>query len=837
MIYPNDFEIRLGFDRIRTMIENNTTTNAAKELLRNIGFLSSYDIIKESLDTSQEMLVITMMESGFPKGGYIDINNFLSKIKAEGTYLDTEEIVSINKALIAVKELVDFFTSKEADTYPNLYNRSTQVVLLPFITERINNIIDRFGKIKDNASNELSIIRHSLSEKEQQVGRRLQSILRSARSEGIVDEDTTISIRDGRAVIPVPSSNKRKLKGFIHDESATGKTSYIEPIEIVELNNAIKELEYEERREIIKILIDFSAFIRPYIPNLIHIGEFIAFIDLLVAKTKVAMSMNAVRPILSLQREIRLRNARHPLLEKALKKDGKKIVPLNISLDKNKHILMISGANAGGKSICLKSVGLLQYMIQCGLLIPVDENSEIGIFDDIFIDIGDQQSLDNDLSTYSSHLQNMKNMLKYSSDRSLILIDEFGTGTEPVMGGAIAETILEKFEQKGVFGVITTHYSNLKYYASNAKGIINGAMTFDVQHIQPLFGLEIGKPGSSFALEIARKIGLPEDVVISAQEKIGTEQVSMEKQLREIARDKRYWENKRDSIRLAEKRAKELSDKYESELSTILDKRKELISSAKQQAQDIMSQANKQIENAIREIKEAQAEKEKTKQIRKEIDTFKDTILGNASTTEEDAAISRKIQKIKDRQQKREKQNNITTEKSVVIPSKDHDIAPGDKVRIKGQLIIGEVNKIAGNKCFVSFGQLITQVDKNKLEFISNSEYKKQQKDMSSTSTLYGTTIKSNSGYNVTEKRLNFKTEIDLRGARVDEAISKVQEFIDEAYMLNITNLRILHGKGTGALKEEIRRYLRTVPFVSDCRDEHVQFGGAGITVITLEEL
>ncbi len=838
MIYPKDFEIRLGFDRIRNMISERLTMRLSQERLSEMSFSSDFSEIDRRLSEVDEMRHILLMEQDFPSGGYVDIIDFISKIKVQGTYLAAEEIVSIAKALHVVGQQISFFSRKEETVYPFLRRRVSDVSSLPEVQERIVCLVDRFGRVRDDASPELYDIRRSLQEKEQQVGKRLQAVLRMARSAGIIDEDASVSIRDGRAVIPVPSTNKRKLKGFVHDESATGKTFYVEPEEVVELNNEIKELEYAERREIIRILISFADFLRPYFGPLSSAGEFLSFMELTESKARIALEMRACKPILRSEPYLELQEARHPLLEQALLREGKQIVPLSLTLSRDKHILVISGANAGGKSVCLKTVGLLQYMLQCGLLIPAGENSEMGLFRNLFIDIGDQQSLDNDLSTYSSHLQNMKTMLRYSGRDSLILIDEFGSGTEPVMGGAIAETLLERFESMGVFGVITTHYSNLKYYASNAQGVINGAMTFDIQHIRPLFGLEIGKPGSSFALEIARKIGLPEDVVQSAQEKIGTDQVNIEKQLREIARDKRYWSTKRERIRIAEKRTEELASRYEQELQELLSQRKELLSTARQEAKQIVQEANRRVENTVREIREAQAEKERTRAIRHEFEQFQKTTEAEEVVLETDAKLLRKIEKLRDKERRRENRNRERGQRteassfSVAPVEEKLTFEPGDKVRIKGQVVAGEISKVEGSRCYVAFGHLISQIDVQRLEHISASEYKKQQKENSRSSGVVFSAVPT---YDVSEKRLHFKNEIDLRGARVEEALSRVQALVDEAYMLGISDLRILHGKGTGALKEEIRRYLRTIPFVVDCRDEHVQFGGSGITLVHLD--
>lgn len=840
MIYPNDFEHRLSFDRVRDLVKKRCVTQLAKEMLDSVTFSTTYEYIESMLCETAEMKTILMMEDNFPKNGYVDITYFLTKIKIEGMYLDTTELQQLVRGLQIAEDLLKFFHSKEPDVYPFLNKKTENITIVAEVIARINTIVDRHAKIKDTASAELNRIRVELRNKEQQVSRRLQSILRSAQSSGIVEEDAQVTIRDGRAVIPVSAYNKRKMNGFVHDESATGKTVYIEPIEIVELNNEIKELEYAERREVIKILVDFSTFIRPYVGELLLSGEFISTIDFIKAKAHMALDMNAEKTLLSNTPYIELINARHPLLEQTLKRDNKPIVPLSMVLDKDKHILVISGPNAGGKSVCLKTVGLLQYMLQCGFLIPASPNSNIGIFKSIFIDIGDQQSIDNDLSTYSSHLTNMKSILKNSDHHSLILIDEFGTGTEPAMGGAISETILERFEKSGVFGVITTHYSNIKYYASNAKGVINGAMSFDVQSIKPLFKLELGKPGSSFAFEIARQIGLPEDIVKSAQDKIGTSQINIEKQLREIARDKRYWENKRDRIRISEKRTDELAEKYENELSRVVKERNSVIAEAKIEAKRIVLEANRVIETTVRQIKESQADKQKTILARKKIEEFKESVLSEEQV-QESTKIDLKIEQLrrKEKQRAERKLNRTEQEVSSVKPPekpKKTVLEVGDKVRIKGQHVIGEILSINGTRLTVAFGQISTLVDSKKVDHISNAEYKKQTKEqvttpMSQLATIGNTNTQN---YSTFDTRTNFSSQIDLRGERLDEAIRRTEEFVDEAIMLGITDIKILHGKGSGILKEEIRKYLKINPLIKSAKDEHIEFGGSGITVIKL---
>ena len=662
MIYPENFESKIGFDRIRNQIAVLCITDGARKKLSGLHFSTSREEIVRLLEETFEMRTILMLESDFPENNYVDTALFLKKAEVTGAFLETGEILTLRKGLTAAYELVRFFGSDSGAKYPRLRELSRDVQGFPEIINHIDSIIDRFGKVKDSASPELYTVRRSIREREGQISRRLQQIMSQAQAAGLVDADASVSIREGRAVIPVSAANKRKIKGFVHDESATGKTVYIEPVEVVEINNELKELEYEERREVVRVLVRFTEMLRPELPGIAASGDYLTTMDLIRAKARFALDNDCTMPIVEEGSSILLKNARHTLLAQTLRKEGKSVVPLDLVLTPQKHILVISGPNAGGKSVCLKTVGLLQYMMQCGLLVSASENSEMGIFRSIFIDIGDEQSIDNDLSTYSSHLLNMKNILRHADNRSLILIDEFGTGTEPIIGGAIAEAVLEQLEAKGCFGVITTHYSNIKYYASNAQGILNGAMTFDVQNIQPLFRLETGKPGSSFAVEIARKIGLPDEIIRSASEKAGSDHINIERQLREIARDRRYWEQKRDKIHQTEKRVDELAEKYKTELETIKAERNRLLKEAKAQAQQITAEANRQIENTIRVIRESQADKEQTRLVRRKIEQYKDSL---EQAPADDGAIDRKIEQLRAREQRRaERKANAATQEA-----------------------------------------------------------------------------------------------------------------------------------------------------------------------------
>ncbi len=832
MIYPKNFESKIGFDRLREQMVAKCTMPSSAEKLKREEFSSSRKKIVRRLNLANEMRNILLMESEFPSSDYADLTPIINKVSIEGTFLDTDEVALLRRALSAVGDVVGFIRARaEGGLYPTLVERTAGVSAFPEVVRSINNILDRFNKVKDSASPELATIRRQIKEREGQVSKRLQQIMAAAKGSGIVDADALISIREGRAVIPVVAGNKRKLAGFIHDESATGKTVYIEPVEVVEINNELKELEYSERREIVRILTTFTESVRPMMGEMARAGEYLSDIDMILAKARWAIENGAIKPILSDEGCLVLRDARHPLLAQSLKAQGKQVVPLNLELDPQKHILVISGPNAGGKSVCLKTTGITQYMLQCGFLVSVAENSQFPIFRSISIDIGDEQSIDNDLSTYSSHLLNMRNMLSSASDESLILIDEFGSGTEPVIGGAIAEAILDRLLSKGCYGVITTHYSNIKYYASSTAGIANGAMTFDVQNIRPLFHLEMGKPGSSFAVEIARKIGLPEDIIRSASEKVGSDHVNIEKQLREIARDKHYWEQKRQRIRLTDRKVEELEQNYSEQLARIKEERNQIISKARKEAQALVAEANKQIESTIKTIKEAQAEKEMTRLVRRDLEEFKERVESSESSHNDDD-ISREMERLRRRRERREERsrNRETDATAADIKeaiAKPAEVSVGAKVRITGQDMMGEVKSIKGKKAQVAFGHILTTVDTKQLQVVSNSEFKRESRLSAPRSRV---------SVDISSRKLNFKDNIDIRGMRTLDALDTVQNFIDDALMVGVGTVSILHGKGTGALKEEVRRYLRTIPDVASAADAHADRGGSGITVVEFEQ-
>ena len=650
--------------------------------------------------------------------------------------------------------------------------------------------------MKDNASPNLAQIRRDIIISQNSVSKIMRSVLNKATEDGLIDKDVTPSLREGRLVIPVSSMNKRRIPGIVHDESATGKTVFIEPTAVVEVNNRIRELENEERREIIRILTEFTNFVRPFYDDILNSCLLVAKIDAIRAKALFSIDIKAIKPYLYSDCRIDWYEARHPLLEKSLTRQGKKIQPLNIRLNKKQRILLISGPNAGGKSVCLKTAGLLQYMLQCGLPIPIHERSNAGIFQSIFIDIGDEQSIENDLSTYSSHLINMKNCIKYSNGKSLLLIDEFGTGTEPQLGGAIAEAVLNRLNTNHVYGIITTHYTNLKHYAAQTEGVVNAAMLYDRNKMQPLFMLSIGTAGSSFAIEIARKIGLPDDVINAASKIVGEEQIDFDKHLQDVARDKRYWEQKRAKIKEEEKKLQSLTEHYDALVQDIKKKEKEIIRNAKEEASEIIKNSNAKIENTIRAIKESAADKNITQSERRELENFK-------------KSLDKQLEK----------------QPSVKQPQ---DFHKGERVRIKGQNIAGTIDAVNGKTAIVFFGQIKSTVDVSKLEHLTASQLKEMEK--------YSTNAVANAkkGFDMRERQLNFSQDIDVRGMRVDEALQAVIYFLDDAQMFNVSRVRILHGTGTGALKSAIRDYLYQSSIVKSFKDEHVQFGGAGITVVDL---
>jgi DNA mismatch repair protein MutS2 len=824
LIYPENFENKIGFDKVRELLVNRCLSDLGKEHVADCRFSSDPVHIEKMIDETIEFQKIIREELNFPTGYFIDMRPVLRKSKIQGTFLEVFELFDLKRSLETLRSIVSFFREKEQETFPCLYQVIRDIHVFPFLYDKIDQILTKNGTIKDNASPDLVKIRREILSLQSGVSKLMAKILKHAQSEGLVEKDVTVSIRDGRAVIPVISANKRKMKGIVHDESATGRTSFIEPEEIVETNNRIRELESAERREIVRILTKFTDELRPYADELEKSYEILGILDFIRAKALWSNESKSVKPLLVSYPELNWLEARHPLLERNLAKEKRKIVPLNIRLTKEDRILLISGPNAGGKSVCLKTVGLLQYSLQCGLPVPLHLDSVAGIFEKIFIDIGDNQSLDNDLSTYSSHLRDMKFFVKNCNPQSLVLIDEFGTGTEPMLGGAIAESILNRINILQSYGVITTHYTNLKHFASSVSGIANGAMLYDSNRMEPLFQLQIGKPGSSFAFEIARKIGLPEDILQEATDKIGKDHIDFDKHLRDIVRDKRYWETKRQNIRQSEKKLDDLSATYEENLSEVKKLRKEILDKAKKEAAEILASSNRLVEQTIRDIRESAAEKVKTREARKKLEDFKEVIA--KALNSEDELISMKMEKIKRREiSKKERPQNDKPEKNIgEVAAKPNEPEIGSWIKLKDQETLGIVLEINGNNLVVAFGQLRSVVKRERVTIVSHNEVKKTRENY--------TTARINREIN--EKKLSFRPRIDVRGMRAEEALQNIQDFIDDAIMVEANELHILHGKGNGILREMIRAFLKSEPAIKKFRDEHVQFGGSGITIVEL---
>ena len=850
MIYPKTFEDKIGFNEIRTLLRERCLSSLGKEEVDKITFMDNVKAINTQLSRVREFRRLQEEEENFPLNYFFDVRQSVARLRLEGTHMEEDELFDLRRSLGTVNDIVTYLNRTDEDAavaatddgwrkdpvypYPALHELAEGVVTFPQILQRIDQILDKFGKIRDTASPELLNIRRELAKVEGSISRTLYSILRSAQSEGLIEKDVTPAMRDGRLVIPVVPTMKRKIKGIVHDESASGKTLFIEPTEVVEANNRVRELEAEERREVIRILTEMAKVIRPHVPQILNSYKLLAQVDMLRAKTELAKLIDGIEPEVGKYPHIDWIGATHPLLRLSLQKQGKKVVPLEITLTRNKRMLIISGPNAGGKSVCLKTVGLVQYMLQCGLSVPMSERSQTGIFQNILIDIGDEQSIEDDLSTYSSHLTNMKNMMKSANDRTLILIDEFGTGTEPQIGGAIAEAVLKQFCIKRAYGVITTHYQNLKHFADSHEGVVNGAMLYDRHQMQALFQLQIGQPGSSFAIEIARKIGLPEQVIHDASEIVGSDYIQSDKYLQDIVRDKRYWESKRQTIHQREKQMEQTIAKYESEISDLAKSRKEVLAKAKERAEELFKESNKKIENVIREIREKQAEKEETKKLRDSLKDFKEGISDMDKQTEDDK-IARKMAQIlrrKENKKNRKKgdpsssgQDKDNTSAATTLSTVSAPLKEGDTVRIKGTTSVGKIESIQGKNATVIFGDLRSTTSLKKLEHATAPKREEPRPFM---------TVGRQTRETIDEKKLNFKQDLDVRGMRGDEALNAVMYFIDDATLVGMSRVRILHGTGTGILRQLIRQYLATVPAVTSYKDEHVQFGGAGITVVDL---
>lgn len=800
MIYPQNIEQKIDFQVIRDGLKGCCVSTLGKERVDAMQWLTHYPTLTKLLAYVREMMALLSDPTlAFPNGDIYDLREALSRIRIEGLFMDEAELFSLRKMLDYSAQLERFFATLDKVKYPLLSSNLIDISPYSLIT-LIDKIIDRYGKMRDNASLELARIRKEISASQGSVSRALNAILRQAQAEGILDKDATPTMREGRLVLPVPPAYKRKIGGIVHDESATGKTVFIEPQQVVEANNRIRELEGEERRERIRILLEVTDQLRPEVPNILAIETYLGDVDFLRAKALFAIDMHAIVPELSKRPMIDWREAYHPVLLLNFRRQGKTVIPLTIRLTNsqspiaNNRILVISGPNAGGKSVCLKTVAMLQYMLQCGLPVPMSEASKMGLFKHLLIDIGDEQSIEDDLSTYSSHLRNMKHFVRYADAHTLLLIDEFGTGTEPMIGGAIAEAVLSQLNEQGAFGVVTTHYGNLKHLAERTDGIVNGAMLYDRGQLKPLFQLSIGQAGSSFAVEIARQIGLPETIIQRATEIVGEEHIDYDKQLQDIARDKRYWENKRQNIRQKEKHLEEKIAHYEEQLAGIKAKKRAILEEANAEAANLLRKSNATIERTIREIKEAKAEKKATQAARQKVENLKTKVNANGLTTKR--SDSQAIQQPSD----------LTAKRS-------------------------------NNKVLRDLSELKV-LTKNPAKLIQSQEANNK---VSGSRTL-GQVRVSNVADELRRKKLDFKRELDIRGLRVDEALEVLIAYVDDALMVNAEQVTILHGTGTGALKQVVRDYLaerqksmrRLKSGDITFHDGDPDRGGAGITIIEL---
>ena len=793
MLYPHNIEQKIDFQVIRDGLKGCCMSSLGKERVDAMQWLTHYPTVRDLLSRVREMMaVMTDPALAFPHGEIYDLREALSRIRIEGLFMDEAELFALRKMLDYAGQLERFFATLDKVKYPllsqeqgtkskdlSVTTNQTKEFNLSSIILLLDSILDRYGKMRDNASPELARIRKEISASQGSVSRVLNAILRQAQAEGILDKDAAPTMREGRLVLPVPPAYKRKIGGIVHDESATGKTVFIEPQQVVEANNRIRELEGEERRERMRILMAITAEIRPQVPQILETETYLGEVDFLRAKALFAIDLHAIVPEISKKPMIDWREAYHPVLLLNFRRQGKTVVPLTIRLTDNR-ILVISGPNAGGKSVCLKTVAMLQYMLQCGLPVPMNEASTMGFFKQLLIDIGDEQSIEDDLSTYSSHLRNMKHFVRYADAQTLLLIDEFGTGTEPMIGGAIAEAVLSQLNEQHAFGVITTHYGNLKHLAERTEGIINGAMLYDRGQLKPLFQLSIGQAGSSFAVEIARQIGLPETIIQRATEIVGEEHIDYDKHLQDIARDKRYWENKRQNIRQKEKHLEEKIAHYEEQMAGIKAKKRAILEEANAEAADLLRKSNATIERTIREIKEAKAEKKATQAARQKVETLKT-----------------KVEKKGDKAIRRE----------------------GDKARGEKQKnVLRDLSEL----------KVLT---KNPAKLIQEQGTKSQEQRRV-----------SNVADELRRRKLSFSRELDIRGLRVDEALEAVMAYVDDALMVNAEQVTILHGTGTGALKQVVRDYLaerqksmrRLKSGDISFHDGDPDRGGAGITIIEL---
>lgn len=822
MIFPDKIEEKIGMDGVRAQVAKRCHCQGAIKRCEEMAFMTDFAAIREALETTAEMSAALHSDETVPLSGLHDIDGPLALIRIPGTFIEVKDLTRVRRMLQCFNDISGFFSrhsTEEGHTpYPRLRAMAESLKDIPsVIAQSIDRVIDEStNTVKDNASPELADIRSRLRGMSGRVNSILRRVLSNAISQGLLEPDTVPSMREGRLVIPVPPMHKRRIQGIVHDESASGKTVFIEPAEVVEANNLTRELQMEEHREIIRILTTIADSLRPYIPLIIEAAGIVYHLDFIQAKALYADVVGGVMPHLHDREELEWYHACHPGLKMSLEKHGREIVPIDITLTKEKRILVISGPNAGGKSVCLKTVGTLQYMAQCGLLPPVYENSHFGIFKDMFVDIGDDQSLEDDLSTYSSHLRNMKLMLQRGRKGSLFLIDEMGSGTEPQIGGALAQAILSKMNQEGQWGIVTTHYQNLKQMADDTPGLVNGSMLYDRQLMQPLFKLSIGSPGSSFAVEIARKIGLPREIIDDAEQIVGSDYINLDKYLLDITRDKRYWENKRLDIRRKEKMLDEKLERYSDDAETLRLNRRQIIDEARAEAKRILDSSNAVIERTIADIKKANAEREQTLEARRRLKLEREAIETSTHGNDSNPLLSKAPKKKKTKPQ--------PSSSATTTQGKSRPIEPGVNVKLDGQGTVGTVLEANGKNAVVAFGNLKTTVKTDRLT-VTDAKPKDAKKSVVTMTTI-------DADHN---RQLNFKQEIDVRGFRADEAIQAVTYFIDDAIRFNAHRVRILHGTGTGVLRQVLRDYLSTVPGVITAHDEDVRFGGAGITVVELD--
>ncbi|MDE5774244.1 MAG: Smr/MutS family protein [Muribaculaceae bacterium] len=823
MIYPDNFEQKIGFDTIRQLVLAECNSFYGKKAAEEMHFSNDFDVVTRWLSQTNEMLSIITGTADYPAFSPVDVASWLGQLKSEGGYVPAVRYLDLLKMIRQAEDVRKFFHNPadgDRSAYPALSEIAGRIFSLHEIITVIERAINNFGEIKDNASERLFEIRSQLRSANGSMQRAMRRVLDRAIEMNIIDRDVTPAVRDGRMVIPVEASRKRALQGIVHDSSATGKTVYIEPLEVVEASNHIRELRMMEQHEEIEILKAIALNIRPHLDDIFATAKVMGQFEFIAAKAKFARSVDGRLPVMERDRVIEWYHAVHPVLFLSLRSQDREVVPLNLTLDDRQRILIISGPNAGGKSVALKTTGVIQYMTQCGLLPTLYENSHVGIFDNLYVDLGDEQSMESDLSTYSSHLKNMKYILQHSSRRTLILIDEMGSGTEPQIGGALAQAILAVLADTGCMGIVTTHYHNLKVFAAEQDGLVNGAMLYDRQHLQPTFRLSVGDPGSSFALEIARKIGLDNRILENARQIVGSEYVNMDKYLLDIARDRRYWDNKRRNIKEKEAKLDRLLSMYEDKSDDLKSQRNAILHEAKAEAREILAAANARIEKAIREIRNANAEREQTKQIRRELEAYKMAVTNDEEQTD---ALPEPLKDLKHKSRERA----VKRQQSHSVQSKKPgEYVVGDYVTIKDSGVVGRILRIEGKKAEVAFGSLRTMADINKLVPAA------KPKNDSLSAAQY--TISRHTSDESRARQLNFKQDIDVRGMRGDEAVQAVIYFLDDAVQFGASRLRILHGTGHGILKTLIRQQLDAYPAVKSYRDEDVRFGGAGITIVEL---